>query len=83
MTDLDQIASRPVIVAINNDSMFNCVDSITSRCAVDMAEGLRAQGVLVTTDQRMWRSMYSQFGGQFSTVRAAKKDTMGKNMVRE
>ena len=80
VTDLDQIASRPVIVTINNDSMFNCVDSITSRIAVEMTEGLKAQGVMVTSDQRMWRSMYSQFGSQFSTMRAAnaKRDTLGK-----
>ena len=82
MTDLDQIASRPVIVAINNGSMFNCVDSITSRIAVEMTEGLKAQGVMVTSDQRMWRSMYSQFGSQFSTMRAAKRDTLGKNAIR-
>jgi hypothetical protein len=81
VTDLDQIASRPVIVAINNDSMFNCVDSITSRIAVEMTEGLKAQGVMVTTDQRMWRSMYSQFGSQFTTVRATRKDTLGKNAI--
>ena len=82
VTDLDQIASRPVIVAINNDSMFNCVDSITSRIAVEMTEGLKAQGVMVTSAQRMWRSMYSQFGSQFSTMRAAKRDTLGKNAIR-
>ena len=81
VTDLDQVASRPVIVAINTDSMFNCVDSITSRIAVEMTEGLKGQGVMVTTDQRMWKSMYSQFGSQFSTMRAAKRDTLGKNAI--
>ena len=60
VTDLDQVASRPVIVAINTDSLFNGMDSITSRLAVELTEGLRREGVMVTTDQRMWRSMRSQ-----------------------
>ena len=81
VTDLDQVASQPVIVAINTDSMFNCVDSITSRLAVELTEGLKREGVMVTTDQRMWRSMYSQFGSQFTTMRATKKGTLGKNAI--
>ena len=81
--ELDQAASRPVIVAINTDSMFNGMDSITSRLAVEMTESLKREGVMVTTDQRMWRSMYSQFGSQFTTVtmRSARRGTLGKNAI--
>ena len=81
VTDLDQVASRPVIVAINTDSLFNGMDSITSRLAVELTEGLKREGVMVTTDQRMWRSMHSQFGSQFPTMRAMRKGTLGKNAI--
>ena len=79
--DLDQLVSRPVILAINNDSMFNCVDSITSRTAVEMTERLKAQGVMVTTDQRMWRSMYSQFGRQSPILNTTRKGSLGKTAI--
>ena len=36
---------------------------------------------MVTTDQRMWRSMHSQFGNQFSPLRATRKGTLGKNAL--
>ena len=81
VTDLDQLISRPVIVAINTDSMFNCVDSITSRTAVEMTERLKAQGVMVTTDRRMWRSMYSQFGRQFPILNTNRKGSLGKTAI--
>ena len=81
VTDLDQVASRPVIVAINTDSLFNGVDSITSRLAVELTEGLKREGVMVMTDQRMWRSMRSQFSSQFTTMRATKRGTLGKSAI--
>ena len=81
VTDLDQLISRPVIVAINTDSMFNCVDSIASRTAVEMTERLKAQGVMVTTDRRMWRSMYSQFGRQFPILNTTRKGSLGKTAI--
>ena len=81
VTDLDQIASRPVIVAINNDSMFNCMDSVTSRIAVVMTERLKSQGVMVTSDQRMWRSMYSQFGGQLKILSTTRRGSLGKTAI--
>ena len=34
--DLDQVTSRPLMVAINNDSMFNGMDSVTSRIADEL-----------------------------------------------
>ena len=80
LTDL-QASSRPVIVAINTDSLFNGMDSITSRLAVELTESLKREGVMVTTDQRMWRSMHSQFGNQFSPLRATRKGTLGKNAI--
>jgi len=79
--ELDQAATRPVIVAINTDSLFNGMDSITSRLAIEMTESLKREGVMVTTDQRMWRSMHSQFGSQFTTMRSARKGTLGKNAI--
>ena len=81
LTELDQASSRPVIVAINTDSLFNGMDSIASRLAVELTESLKREGVMVTTDQRMWRSMHSQFGNQFSPLRAARKGTLGKNAI--
>ena len=81
VTDLDQIASRPVIVAINNDSMFNCMDSVTSRIAVVMTERLKSQGVMVTSDQRMWRPMYSQFGGQLKILSTTRRGSLGKTAI--
>ena len=79
--DLDQITSRPVMVAINNDSWFNGMDSMTSRLAVELVEKLRLQGILVTSDPRMWRSMYSQFGKQYSTLSVTKKGSLGKTAI--
>ena len=70
-----------LIVAINTDSLFNGMDSITSRLAVELTESLKREGVMVTTDQRMWRSMHSQFGNQFSPLRATRKGTLGKNAI--
>ena len=81
VTDLDQASSRPLIVAINTDSLFNGMDSITSRLAVELTESLKREGVMVTTDQRMWRSMHSQFGNQFSPLRTARRGTLGKNAI--
>ena len=81
LTELDQASSRPVIVAINTDSLFNGMDSITSRLAVELTESLKREGVMVTTDQRMWRSMHSQFGNQFSPLKATRRGTLGKNAI--
>ena len=81
LTELDQASSRPVIVAINTDSLFNGMDSITSRLAVELTESLKREGVMVTTDQRMWRSMHSQFGSQFKELRATRKGTLGKYVI--
>ena len=81
LTELDQASSRPVIVAINTDSLFNGMDSITSRLAVELTESLKREGVMVTTDQRMWRSMHSQFGSQFKELRATRKGTLGKSAI--
>ena len=79
--DLDQITSRPVMVAINNNSWFNGMDSMTSRLAVELVEKLRLQGILVTSDPRMWRSMYSQFGKQYSILYTTKKGSLGKTAI--
>ena len=79
--DLDQITSRPVIVAVNDDSWFNGMDSMTSRLAVELVEKLRLQGILVTKDPRMWRSMYSQFGKQYPILSTTKKGSLGKTAI--
>ena len=79
--DLDQVTSRPLMVAINNDSMFNGMDSVTSRLADELIEKMRLQGILVTSDQRMWRSMYSQFGKQYPILSTTKKGTLGKTAI--
>ena len=79
--DLDQVTSRPLMAAINYDSMFNGMDSVTSRIAEELIEKMRLQGILVTSDQRMWRSMYSQFGKQYSILSTTKKGTLGKTAI--
>ena len=81
ITDLDQVTSRPVMVAINNDSWFNGMDSVTSRLAVELVEKMRLQGILVTSDPRMWRSMYSQFGKQYPIMQTTKKGSLGKTAI--
>ena len=81
ITDLDQVTSRPVMVAINNDSWFNGMDSVTSRLAVELVEKMRLQGILVTSDPRMWRSMYSQFGKQYPILQTTKKGSLGKTAI--
>ena len=81
LTELDQASSRPVIVAINTDSLFNGMDSITSRLAIELTESLKREGVMVTTDQRMWRSMHSQFGSQFKELRSTRRGTLGKYAI--
>ena len=77
--DLDQVTSRPLMVAINNDSMFNGMDSVTSRIADELVEKMRLQGILVTSDQRMWRSMYSQFGKQYPIIEHDQEGDIGKD----
>ena len=79
--DLDQVTSRPLMVSINNDSMFNGMDSVTSRLAVELIERMRLQGVLVTSDQRMWRPMYSQFGKQYPILNTTRKGSLGKTAI--
>ena len=81
ITDLDQVTSRPVMVAINNDSWFNGMDSVTSRFAVELVEKMRLQGILVTSDSRMWRSMYSQFGKQYPILNTTRKGSLGKTAI--
>ena len=81
ITDLDQVTSRPVMVAINNDSWFNGMDSVTSRLAVELVDKMRMQGILVTSDTRMWRSMYSQFGKQYPVLQTTKKGSLGKTAI--
>ena len=63
---LDGKTTRPILVTISTDSNFNEIDSITSSVAMEIADMLRSKGIMVTTDLRIWRSMYSVYGRQFS-----------------
>eukprot|EP00435_Cladocopium_sp_Y103_P031471 s3097_g8.t1 len=81
VTDLDAKTSRPILVTLNGDSMFNCMDSITSRLARELADNLRSKGILVATDQRLWRSMYANFGRQFPIMHTQRKGTLGKTAI--
>ena len=65
IVELDGKTTRPVLVTLSADSNFNELDSITSSVAMELADLLRGKGIMVTTDQRIWRSMYSVYGRQF------------------
>eukprot|EP00435_Cladocopium_sp_Y103_P040939 s3204_g11.t1 len=83
VTDLDAKTSRPILVSLNGDSMFNCMDSMRSRVARELAESMRAKGILVASDQRLytWRSMYANFGRQFPILQTQRKGTLGKTSI--
>eukprot|EP00435_Cladocopium_sp_Y103_P002202 s7222_g1.t1 len=81
ITDLDAKTSRPILVTLNGDSMFNCMDSVTSKLSRELAETLRSKGILVATDQRLWRSMYANFGRQFSIMHTQRAGTLGKTSI--
>eukprot|EP00435_Cladocopium_sp_Y103_P015282 s3183_g3.t1 len=71
VTDLDELTSRPILVTLNSDAMFNGMDSVN----------LRAKGILVTTDQRMWRSMFANFGRQYPILNSTRRGTLGKTAI--
>ena len=74
IVELDGKTTRPILVTLSADSNFNEIDSITSSIAMELTDMLRSKGIMVTTDQRIWRSMYSVYGRQFrifSTQRSA------------
>ena len=53
IVSLDRAASKPIMVALCPDSMFNMIESRTTRIASELEETLRSKGMLVTTDTRM------------------------------
>ena len=65
IVELDGKTTRPILVTLSGDSMFNDLDFVTSSLAAELAGLLKGKGIMVTTDQRMWRSMYSIYGRQF------------------
>ena len=75
---LDGKTTRPILVTISTDSNFNEIDSITSSVAMEIADMLRSKGIMVTTDQRIWRSMYSVYGRQFS-IFSSRRSAAGSN----
>ena len=62
IVSLDRAASKPIMVALCLDLMFNMIDSRTTRIASELEETLRSKGMLVTTDTRMWRSFHASYG---------------------
>ena len=55
IVDLDGKTTRPILVTLSGDSMFNDLDSVTSSLASELAGLLKGKGIMVTTDQRIWR----------------------------
>ena len=81
ITALDRAASRPILVALCPDSMFNMVDSRTTRIAKDFEESLGAKQLLVTTATHMWRSFHGSYGQPYRILDKEKKGTLGKTTI--
>eukprot|EP00435_Cladocopium_sp_Y103_P007902 s2840_g2.t1 len=57
------------------------MDSVTTKLSRELAENLRSKGILVATDQRLWRSMYANFGRQFPIMQTQRAGTLGKTAI--
>ena len=81
IVSLDGASSKPIMVALCPDSMFNKIDSRTTRIASELEEGLRSKGMLVTTDTRMWRSFHASYVQPYRMLDKERKGTLGKTTI--
>ena len=62
---VDKMATRPIFVSLCKDSRFHGIPSGIHDVAVDSADILRSFGIMVTTDDGMWRLMYGHAGNHY------------------
>ena len=59
------MATRPIFVSLCKDPRFHGIQSGIQEVAVDTADVLRSYGIMVTTDDGMWRLMYGHAGNHY------------------
>ncbi|CAL1149244.1 unnamed protein product [Cladocopium goreaui] len=62
---VDKMATRPIFVSLCKDSRFHGIPSGIREVATDSADILRSFGIMVTTDDGMWRLMYGHAGNHY------------------
>ena len=62
---VDKMATRPIFVSLCKDSRFHGIPSGIQDVAIDSADILRSFGIMVTTDDGMWRLMYGHAGNHY------------------
>ena len=62
---VDKMATRPIFVSLCKDPRFHGIQSGIQEVAVDSADVLRSFGIMVTTDDGMWRLMYGHAGNHY------------------
>ena len=62
---VDKLATRPIIVSLCKDPRFHGIRSGIQDVAMDSADILRSFGIMVTTDDGMWRLMYGHAGNHY------------------
>ena len=62
---VDKMATRPIFVSLCKDPRFHGIQSGIQEVAVDTADVLRSYGIMVTTDDGMWRLMYGHAGNHY------------------
>ena len=62
---VDKLATRPIFVSLCKDPRFHGIRSGIQDVAMDSADALRSFGIMVTTDDGMWRLMYGHAGNHY------------------
>ena len=62
---VDKLATRPIFVSLCKDPRFHGIRSGIQDLAMDSADILRSFGIMVTTDDEMWRLMYGHAGNHY------------------
>ena len=62
---VDKLATRPIFVSLCKDPRFHGIRSGIQDVAMDSADILRSFGIMVTTDDGMWRLMYGHAGNHY------------------
>ena len=62
---VDKMATRPIFVSLCKDPRFHGIQSGIQEVAVDTADVLRSYGIMVKTDDGMWRLMYGHAGNHY------------------
>ena len=62
---VDKLATRPNFVSLCKDPRFHGIRSGIHDVAMDSADALRHFGIMVTTDDGMWRLMYGHAGNHY------------------